>query len=79
MLHPFSLPGAPRSRRLQAWLASRGLQLTDPRRQDEAFFACLVAGEGLAQIGPFFYGDYFLESIDGHLGGAATFSGIYRI
>jgi hypothetical protein len=75
---PFSLPDEARLRgkRLEIWLAQRGLPKDEIRVRDETFFACMIAGEGLMHVRQYLYRDYFLELID-HTAGAAAYAGTY--
>lgn len=64
--HPFRLPGQsdPAFARFNVWAQSRGIELTSPRRQSEAFFACLAMKEAVAHIGRFFIRDFALDGLD---------------
>ena len=62
VIHPFSLQH--RIRRLEGWLASRGLALVDQTVQAQTYLACLIASEGLKRVGERLHRDYFLEVID---------------
>ena len=64
--HPFRLPGQfdPALARFTAWATTRGIELSAPRRQAEAFFACLVVKDAVKHIGRFFIRDYALDTID---------------
>jgi len=62
VIHPFSPQR--HIRRLEGWLASRGLALVDQPIQAQTYFACLIASEGLKRVGEQLYRDYFLEVID---------------
>jgi hypothetical protein len=62
VIHPFSPQR--RIRRLEGWLARRGLVLVDQPVQAQTYFACLIASEGLKRVGESLHRDYFLEVID---------------
>lgn len=64
--HPFRLPGQfdPALARFEAWARTRGIELTSPRRQSEAFFACLAMKDAMAHIGRFFIRDFALDTLD---------------
>lgn len=64
--HPYRLPGEvdPALARFQVWAKSRGIELTSPRRQAEAFFACLAMKDAIAHIGRFFIRDFALDTLD---------------
>jgi len=64
--HPFRLPGQsdPAFKRFNVWAKTRGIELTAPRRQAEAFFACLALKDALAHTGRFFIRDYVLDTLD---------------
>jgi len=62
VIHPFSPQR--RIRRLEGWLARRGLVLADQPVQAQTYFACLIASEGLKRAGERLHRDYFLEVID---------------
>jgi len=74
----FSLPeeGRLRAKRLEIWLAQRGLPKDEFRVRDETFFACMMAGEGLMHVKQYLYRDYFLELID-HTAGAAAYASTF--
>jgi len=64
--HPFRLPGQfdPALARFSAWAKTRGIELSAPRRQSEAFFACLALKDAVAHMGRFFIRDYALDTLD---------------
>ena len=64
--HPFRLPGQsdPALSRFKVWAKTRGIELASPRRQSEAFFACLAMKEAIAHIGRFFIRDFALDGLD---------------
>jgi len=66
MAHPFRLPGQidPAMARFKAWAKSRGIEMTAPRRQSEAFFACLVVKDAVKHIGRFFIREFALDMLD---------------
>jgi len=64
--HPYRLPGKsdPALARFKVWAKTRGIELTSPRRQAEAFFACLAMKDAIAHIGRFFIRDFALDTLD---------------
>jgi hypothetical protein len=60
------LPGQfdPALARFNAWAKTRGIEVSSPRRQAEAFFACLAMKDAVAHIGRFFIRDYVLDMLD---------------
>jgi len=64
--HPFRLPGQvdPAFARFNVWAKTRGIELTSPRRQSEAFFACLAMKDAVRHIGRFFIRDFALDTLD---------------
>ena len=66
MAHPYRLPGQvdPAMARFEAWAKSRGIDMTAPRRQSEAFFACLVLKDAVKHIGRFFIREFMLDMLD---------------
>jgi len=64
--HPFRLPGKvdPAFSRFEVWAKTRDIELTSPRRQSEAFFACLAVKDAVAHIGRFFVRDFMLDTLD---------------
>ena len=64
--HPFRLPGQsdPALMRFKVWAKTRGIELSFPRRQSEAFFACLALKDAIAHMGRFFIRDYVLDTLD---------------
>ncbi len=64
--HPFRLPGQvdPAFARFKVWAKTRGIELTSPRRQSEAFFACLALKDAVAHIGRYFIRDFVLDTLD---------------
>jgi len=66
MAHPFRLPGQldPAMARFKAWAKSRDIEMTAPRRQAEAFFACLVLKDAIKHIGRFFIREFMLDMLD---------------
>ncbi len=64
--HPFRLPGEfdPALARFNVWAKTRGIELTSPRRQSEAFFACLAMKDAVAHMGRFFIRDFALDTLD---------------
>jgi mono/diheme cytochrome c family protein len=66
MAHPFRLPGKPdpAMRRFAVWAKTRDIEVTHPRLQAEAFFACLVLNDAMKHIGRFFVRDFALDMLD---------------
>jgi cytochrome c553 len=64
--HTFRLPGQfdPAFARFNVWAKTREVELTSPRRQSEAFFACLAMKDAIAHMGRFFIRDYALDTLD---------------
>ena len=64
--HPFRLPGQsdPAFARFTVWAKTRGIELTAPRQQSEAFFACLALKDAIAHLGRFFVRDFALDMLD---------------
>lgn len=64
--HPFRLPGEfdPALARFKVWAKTRDIELTSPRRQSEAFFACLAMKDAVAHMGRFFIRDFALDTLD---------------
>jgi hypothetical protein len=64
--HSFRLPGKvdPALARFKVWAKTRGVELTSPRRQSEAFFACLAMKDAIAHMGRFFIRDFALDTLD---------------
>jgi hypothetical protein len=66
LVHPFLLPGKRDSamRRFEIWAKTRGIDVTTPRQQAQAFFACLTLKHALKHMGRFFIRDYVLDVLD---------------
>ena len=66
LVHPYRLPGETDSAllRFTVWAKVRGIEVSHPRLQSEAFFACIAAKDVIAHIGRFFIRDYFLDTLD---------------
>jgi hypothetical protein len=66
MAHPYLLPGKidPAMRRFELWAKTRDIEVTDPRHQAEAFFACLVLNDAVKHMGRFFVREYALDMLD---------------
>lgn len=64
--HTLRLPGQfdPALARFEVWAKTRGIELSSPRRQAEAFFACLALKDAVAHIGRFFIRDFALDTLD---------------
>jgi hypothetical protein len=64
--HPYRLPGKPDPalRRFELWATSRGVDITNPRRQAEAFFACLVINDAVKHMGRFRIREFALDMMD---------------
>jgi cytochrome c553 len=76
--HPYRLPGEPDSAfvRFTLWARTRGIEITHPRLQAEAFFACLAANDAISHLGRFFVRDYVLDMLD-HAQGMAVYLPIH--
>ncbi len=72
--HPFRLPGSrdPAYLRFLAWARSRDIEVSHPRLQSEAFFACMAANDALSHLGRFFVRDFALDMLD-HAQGLVAF------
>ncbi len=79
MAHPFRLPGKadPAMRRFQLWARSREVAVTSPRRQAEAYFACLVLKDAVKHMGRYFIREYALDMLD-HAEGLMTYVPLYE-
>ena len=79
MAHPYRLPGKvdPAARRFQAWAKSRGVEITAPRLQAEAYFACLVLKDAVKHMGRFFIREFALDKLD-HSESLAAFVPMYE-
>lgn len=66
MAHPYRLPGKgdPAMRRFELWAKTRGIDITTPRQQAQAFFTCLALKHALNHMGRFFVRDYVLDMLD---------------
>ena len=66
MAHPFRLPGSidPAMRRFELWAKTRGIDITTPRQQAQAFFTCLALKHALKHMGRFFVREYVLDMLD---------------
>lgn len=66
MAHPYLLPGKsdPAMRRFELWAKTRGIDITAPRQQAQAFFTCLALRHALKHMGRFFVRDYVLDMLD---------------
>lgn len=64
--HPYRLPGRPDPAlaRFTVWAKTRGIELSAPRHQSEAFFACLALKDAIAHVGRFFIRDFVLDVLD---------------
>ncbi len=78
LVHPYRLPGEADSAlmRFRAWAKGRGIEVTHPRLQAEAFFACLATSDAVAHLGRFFVRDYVLDMLD-HAQGLAAYVPAY--
>ena len=72
--YPFKLPGAsdPALRRFMVWAKTRKIELTAPRYQAEAFFACMALGDSVKHMRRFFIRDFILDMLD-HSQGLAIY------
>lgn len=66
LVHPYRLPGEadPAFARFQVWAKLRGVEITSPRRQAEAFFAARVINNAVAHMGRFFIRDFVLDKLE---------------
>ena len=66
LVHPYLLPGKSDSamRRFEIWAKTRGIDITTPRHQAQAFFACLALRHALNHMGRFFVREYVLDILD---------------
>ena len=64
--HPFRPPGQrdPAMARFNVWAKTRGIEVSSPRRQAEAFFACLAIKDAIKHIGRFFIREFALDMLD---------------
>jgi hypothetical protein len=64
--HPYRLPGKadPALRRFELWAQSRDVDIVAPRRQAEAFFACLVINDAVKHMGRFRVREFALDMMD---------------
>lgn len=72
--HTLRLPGTsdPAYLRFTVWAKTRGLELTSPQRQAEAFFASLALKDSVRHMRRFFIRDYVLDMLD-HAQGLAAY------
>ena len=72
--HPYRLPGKydTAMRRFKVWAKVREIELTAPRQQAEAFYACLVLKDAVKHMGRFFIREYALDMLD-HAEGLAAY------
>jgi len=66
MAHPFRPPGQndPAMKRFGVWMKTRGIELSAPRHQAEAFFSCLALNHAIKHMGRFFVREYMLDMLD---------------
>lgn len=66
LVHPYKLPGSTDSAlsRFAVWAKTRGLEISRPNVQAEAFFACFAANHVLKHMGRFFVRDFMLDMLD---------------
>ncbi|MDH4125022.1 MAG: hypothetical protein OEW64_06765 [Gammaproteobacteria bacterium] len=76
--YPYLLPGEadPAMQRFALWAKTRGVELTVPRLQAEAFFACLALNDAMKHMGRFVVRDYMLDILD-HAQGLAAYLPFY--
>jgi hypothetical protein len=72
--YTFKLPGEndPALRRFSVWAKTRKIELTAPRRQAEAYFACMALGYTVKHMRRFFLRDYVLDMLE-HSQGLAIY------
>jgi hypothetical protein len=75
---PFRRPAEPdvALRRFAVWARTRGINVSDPRHQAEAFFACIATNDAVMHLRRFFLRDYLLDSLD-HSQGLAAYVPLY--
>ena len=79
LVQPYTLEQERRERsiRVKGWLRSRAIEVNDNERVlAQTYYACLLAGAGLAHIKRYFSRDYFLDSLD-HKDNMAVYSATY--
>jgi len=66
MAHPYRLPGKidPAMRRFEVWAKSRNVEITSPRLQAEAYFACLVTKDAVKHMRRYFIREFALDMLD---------------
>jgi hypothetical protein len=64
--HPYRLPGGTDSAmaRFTIWAQTRGIKISHPRLQAEAFFACFATNDALKHVRRYRLRDYMLDSLD---------------
>ena len=72
--HTLHLPGAadPAFLRFSVWAKTRGIELTSPQRQAEAYFAGMALKDAVRHMRRFFVRDYVLDMLD-HAQGLAAY------
>jgi ABC-type branched-subunit amino acid transport system substrate-binding protein len=77
-VHPFFLPQDQKNRLslLASWLRVNKIPLTNPRLQEQTYYACLTLHAGLTHIKQNFYREYLLDVLD-HGDNMASYSGSY--
>lgn len=78
LVHPFLAPDAvdPAFMRFRVWAKTRGIEITHPRLQGEAFFASLMMRDLVKHIDRFFIREYLLDLLN-HAQGMAHYLPIY--
>ena len=76
--HPYRLSGDSDSalRRFIVWARTRGIEISHPRQQAEAFFACLAANDVLSHLRRYLVRDYAFDMLD-HAQGLAAYLPIH--
>jgi hypothetical protein len=66
LAHPFRLPDETDAAlaRFTVWAKVRSIEVSHPRLQSGAFFACIATKDIIAHMGRFFIRDYFLDTLD---------------
>ena len=66
LAHPYWLPGKvdPAMRRFEAWARIRNVEVTEPRLQAEAYFACIVTKDAVKHMRRYFIREFALDMLD---------------
>lgn len=74
LLQPFSPSGNLSTIRIQAWMKARGIDMSHPRIQADAFTAVTLATDALSHIKGNFSREYFLEKLEHMIDNTVTTS-----